>query len=97
MIIQDDRTAEQKLTHTIGIVARDKCLSGWGYAANGASRCAWAVDQTTVNPDRVFNWVAKRSEMVYVNIVDLRTYRAPRGTAHFHIYVCNPGHPAAYG
>ncbi len=94
LTIKDDRTDEQKKTHIWGVVARDRCLSGWGGASGGASRCAWACP-AEVNTDRVFNWVKKRSEMSYVNIVDLRTYRAPKGTAHFHIYVCNPDHVAA--
>lgn len=95
MIRQDDRTAEQRKTHTLAIVARDKFMSGWGGASGGASRCAWAVDPNTVNPDRVYNWVKARNEMVYVNLIDLRAYKAPRGTAHFHIYVVGPEHPAA--
>jgi hypothetical protein len=94
MILQDNRTDEQKKTHTLAIVARDKFMSGWGGAKDGVSRCAWAI-APDVNPDRVFNWVKSRSEMQYVNLVDLRTYRTPRGTAHFHIYVCNPDHVAA--
>lgn len=93
-ITQDDRTPEQKQTHQWGIVAHDKCLSGWGGASGGASRCAWACDPS-VNTDRVFNWVKSRREMRYVNLVDLSTYRCPRGTAHFHIYVCGPDHIAA--
>jgi hypothetical protein len=92
---EDDRTALQKHTHTIGIVARDKSMSGWGGATGGASRCAWAVNPEEVNADRVFNWVKARSEMQYVAMVDLRTYRPPRGTAHFHVYVTYPEHPAA--
>lgn len=95
MNFQDDRTEEQKKTHVLAVVARDKCLSGWGGAKGGASRCAWAFDPAAVNSDRVFNWVKSRSEMVFVNVVDLSTYRAPRGTAHFHVYVCEPDHPAA--
>jgi hypothetical protein len=42
----------------------------------------------------VFNWVSSREEMRNVNIVNLNTYRAPRGTAHFHIYVVTENHPA---
>lgn len=94
MNFKDDRTEDQKKSHILGVVARDKFMSGWGGAKDGASRCAWAV-HPDVNVDRVFNWVKARSEMRFVNIVDLRTYRAPRGTAHFHIYVCNPDHVAA--
>jgi hypothetical protein len=90
----DDRTEEQKKTHIWAIVAKDKFMSGWGRASTGASRCAWAC-HPDVNTDRVFNWVKNRSEMRYVSLVDLRTYRPPSGTAHFHIYVCNPDHVAA--
>jgi hypothetical protein len=90
----DDRTSEQQKTHIWGIVARDKFMSGWGGAKGGASRCAWAC-HPDVNTDRVYNWVKNRSEMRYVNLVDLRTYRPPSGTAHFHIYACNPDHVAA--
>jgi hypothetical protein len=94
MIKQDDRTPEQKKTHRLGVVARDRFMSGWGEARGGASRCAWAC-APGVNPDRVYNWVRNRSEMQYVNVVDLTTYRPPRGTAHFHIYVADSDHPAA--
>jgi len=81
---EDDRTPEQQQTHRWGVVALDKCMSGWGGARGGMSRCAWAVpNDNTVNIDRVFNWVRSRSEMRYVNIVDLKTYRPPRNTAHF--------------
>lgn len=69
-------------------------MSGWGRASGGYSRCAWAC-APDVNTDRVFNWVKNRSEMQYVSLVDLNTYRAPRGTEHFHIYVCNADHVAA--
>jgi hypothetical protein len=91
---QDDRTPAEKKTHRWAIVAKDRCMSGWGGASGGASRCAWAC-APDVNTDRVFNWVKSRSEMSYVSLVDLDTYRAPRGTAHFHIYVCNSDHVAA--
>lgn len=90
----DDRTDEQKKTHRLGIVARDRFMSGWGGAAGGISRCAWAC-HPNVNTDRVYNWVKNRSEMRYVNLVDLDTYRPPRGTVHFHIYVANGDHPGA--
>lgn len=91
MVRKDDRTEDQKKTHTFGVVALDRFMSGWGGASGGSSRCAWAC-APGVNIDRVFDNVKRRNEMRYVNIVDLSTYRPPRGTAHFHIYVCNPGH-----
>lgn len=94
MTIEDNRTPEQKSTHVIAIVARDCCLSAWGGAEGGASRCAWAC-APGVNEDRVFNWVRSRGDMQRVSIVNLRTYRPPANTAHFHIYVCGPDHIAA--
>jgi len=93
MTKQDDRTAEQLKTHIWGVVAKDKFMSGWGGASGGASRCAWACEDYD-KAERAYRWVSNRSEMRYVNIVDLRTYRAPRGTAHFHIYVATEGHPS---
>lgn len=94
MIKVDDRTPEQKKTHRWAVVARDKFMSGWGQASAGASRCAWAC-APEVNTDRVFNWVKARSEMRYVSLVDLTTYRPPSGAAHFHVYVCDKDHVAA--
>lgn len=93
MTREDDRTDEQRQTHKWGVVARDKFMSGWGGAKGGASRCAWAC-APDADFDKLFNWVSSRSEMVYVNKVDLSTYRPPRGTAHFHIYVCDKDHPS---
>ena len=93
-VVEDDRTPDQKKTHRLAIVARDKFLSGWGRSRGGYSRVAWACSPE-VNADRVFNWVRSRSEMQYVTLVDLDTYRPPRGTAHFHIYTVGPHHNAA--
>lgn len=93
--VEDDRNEAQKQTHYLAVVARDSAMSGWGGARGGTSRCAWAFDHTKVNSDRVFDWVKGRKEMKHVALVDLRTYRPARGTAHFHVYVCNPGHPAS--
>ena len=94
--IEDDRTPEQRKTHTWAVVARDKFMSGWGGAHGGASRCAWAVPDEMVSNglfDRLERWVRNRSEMVYVNVVKLDSYRPPTGTAHFHIYVADINHP----
>ena len=88
---KDDRTPEQYKTHYLAVVARDKFMSGWGGAKNGASRCAWACGPD-VDIDKMERWVRNRSEMKYVSVVDLRTYRPPAGTAHFHIYVANKNH-----
>ena len=89
----DDRNESQKITHKWAIVAKDKCMSGWGGAAGGASRVAWAVE-SYASVDKVLDWVKSRKEMKYVNVVNLNDYRAPRGTAHFHVYVAGADHPA---
>jgi hypothetical protein len=89
----DDRSEEQKKTHYMAVGGRDKFLSRWRGAKGGTSRAAWAV-HPDVDINGVFSWVNRRQEMAYVNAIDLRTYRPPSGTAHFHIYVIDPGHPA---
>ena len=90
----DDRNESQKITHKWAIVAKDMCMSGWGGARGGASRVAWAIDGSTGDAQKLLRWVRARSEMVNVNHVNLDTYRAPRSTSHFHIYVANASHPA---
>ena len=93
MVKQDDRTPEQRQTHRWGVVASDRFMSGWGGASNGTSRCAWAC-HPDASLDALESWVRSRSEMRYVNVVDLNTYRPPHGTAHFHIYIADPNHRA---
>jgi hypothetical protein len=86
MITVDDRTPEQKKTHYWAVVGRDKFMSGWGEAKGGYSRAAWACP-TLKDAEGIEDRIKDRSDMQYVNLVDLRTYRPPRDTAHFHIYV----------
>lgn len=91
MIKEDDRTPEQKQTHTVLVKGRDSFLSGWGMAETGYSVAAWAC-----KPDDMFKvdrWVRDRGDMQYVAIVD-DTYKPPRSTAHYHIYVVKENHPA---
>lgn len=88
----DDRTPEQKSTYRWGVVAKDKFMSGWGQAKGGVSRCAWAC-APDASLDKLEQWVRSRSEMRYVNVVDLNAYY-PKGTMHYHIYVCEKDHPS---
>lgn len=90
MIIQDDRTPEQKKTHTSLICGTDSFLSGWGMAKNGVSYAVWACKPE--NEHKVFNWVKSRSEMKRVRVVS-SNYK-PKGIGHCHIYVVNEGHPS---
>ena len=93
MIVQDDRTPAQKKTHVWAIVGSDRFMSGWGGARGGKSRVAWAFSNN--QPEhKILRWVKSRGDIQYVNMVNLKTYRPPAGTAHFHIYVVTPGHPA---
>jgi hypothetical protein len=90
---QDDRTPEQITTHTWLVTATDRFLSGWGGAAGGVSRCAWACD-TAENAEKVLAWVRSRREMRYVGLTRRPWY--PRA-AHVHIYVVGANHPALKG
>lgn len=94
MTREDNRTEAQRATHTWAVVARDNFMSGWGGAKGGHSRCAWACASLR-QAEIMEKWVRDREEMRYVSLVDLRSYRVPRGTAHFHIYVADTAtHPA---
>lgn len=93
MIKIDDRTVEQQKTHIHAIVARDSFMSGWGGAKGGNSRVAWAY-ASNADGEKLLAWVRGRSDMKNVNYARLDQYRAPKGTAHFHIYVAGAGHPA---
>ena len=94
MIIDDDRSDAQKLTHTSIVAATDRAMSGWGKAANGRSCVGWACEPK--HEKRVMEWVERRGDMKRVRIVggDWK----PSGTGHTHIYVVNDNHPslAAY-
>lgn len=84
--VKDDRTLDQRITHRYAVCARDNFMSGWGAARNGYSRCCWATDDINKLPD-IERMLRGRKEMKYINTINLETYRAPRNTAHFHIYV----------
>lgn len=91
MIIEDDRTEQEKRTHTVLVKGKDMFLSGWGEAEGGTSFAAWACtpdDQYTVE-----RWVRNRGDMRCVDIVT-DDYRPSRSCKHFHIYVVRDGHPA---
>lgn len=97
MKIADDRTKEQKETHTCLIVGTDSFLSGWGEAKGGVSYAVWAC-----KPEDRFNvlsWVEKRTDMKRVReVFETKTskYR-PKGVGHCHIYVVTNDHPARKG
>ena len=90
-IRKDDRTEEQKKTHTYLVTATDKFLSGWGQASGGSSKCAWACDNFD-DAEKVLTWVENRSDMKYVNLNTSGKWYP--SAAHVHIYVVNDLHPA---
>ena len=92
----DDRTEDQKKTHTVLITARDKFLSGGGPTKGGYSYCAWAVRPEDAND--MYNWVRDRSDMIYVNISNSKWKPRNKAAKHCHIYVADRGdHPALPG
>ena len=94
MNIDDDRTPEQKTTHTWLIVGTDRGMSGWGKAQGGSSVAAWACKPE--DSKYVLEWVERRSDMQRVREVSEwggKRYR-PSGKGHCHIYYVDDEHPA---
>jgi hypothetical protein len=90
MIYQDDRTEEQKKTHYYVVLATDKFMSGWGAAKNGLSYAGWACEPK--NADKVYKWVASRSDMLRIRTVGTPYRPNPKYCAHCHIYVVDENH-----
>jgi hypothetical protein len=96
MIIQDDRSPEQKMSHYVLIVGTDPFLTRMGNECGkfrGPSFAAWAC--LPEDGSACFRWVDDRGDMLRVREVsewDHRTGTAsrpyrPRGNGHLHIYV----------
>ena len=92
---KDDRTEEQKQTHTCLIKGYDTFLSGWP-SCYDHSYAAWACK--LADSDKVLKWVKSRSDMLNVRIVS-DNYRpaARNGKSHYHIYAVTENHPALKG
>lgn len=84
----DERTMEQRKTHTWLVTATDRFMSGWGECASGNSKCAWACKLADV--DKVLSWVESRDEMKYINVTNRPWY--PHNAEHVHIYVVEDWH-----
>jgi hypothetical protein len=87
MITKDDRTDEQKITHTFLVVGTDRFMSGWGWTKGGYSYAAWACKPKDVK--EVFEWVKNRSDMSRVRVVSSNNYKPSSRCKHFHIYVAD--------
>ena len=88
MIVEDDRTAEQKETHRLMAVMTDRFLSGWGQAEHGTSVAAWACKDQAELANAMY-WVQKRTDAMRVReVYEARgEHYRPRNAAHFHIYI----------
>ena len=84
MILQDDRTPEQRHTHNLIVMMTDRCLSGWGQAQGGPSYAGWAFQDGELAA--VMGWVQARTDAMRIRVV-LGNYRPPSGPGHCHIYV----------
>ena len=89
----DDRTEEERRTHTVLYGGVDTFMSSWGPpAALGVdSRAYWACRPEDC--DRVRAWVAAREEFPRVH--ELST--PPHGRDFVHVYVVRLDHPALEG
>ena len=87
MTFQDDRTPEQKTTHTLIVMMTDSFLSGWGGASGGLSYAGWACtpDMLDVIEQRIRN----RSDAKRVRVVSGDYRPKPGACKHCHIYVAN--------
>lgn len=84
-IIADNRTAEQRLTHTVFVRGVDKFMSGWGLAQGGTSVAAWACRPEDLPV--VETRVRSRGDLSRITVA--RRLRATPGCAHIHIYVAD--------
>jgi hypothetical protein len=88
---KDDRTPEQRTTHTTLIAGKDIFLGSWGPGrSNGGSTAIWSC--TPEHALKVLAWVEQRSDMRDVRNTTERNARRLSGMVH--IYTVEEGHPA---
>ena len=85
MKIRDDRTEEQKATHTLAVGGTDRFLSGWGGAEGGSSFAFWAC--TSDDVDRCERAVRRRKDMKRVRVIIIDDYRPGPSCKDCHVYV----------
>jgi hypothetical protein len=95
--VVDDRTDEQRQTHSVLIVGDDGFMTRWGHhcgmvGRSGKSRAAWACKPE--DADTVERWVRGRGDLKRVRRA-VRAY-AKKGD-HVHIYVVDDDHPSLGG
>lgn len=88
----DDRTDNERRTHTQIVLMTDRFLSGWGRAKGGPSYAGWAFKDGQLS--EVLGIVAARTDSMRVRVVN-GDYRPPAGPGHCHIYVYKRREPIA--
>ena len=91
--VQDRRSPEERLTHTVIVQGVDIPMSGWGLATGGTSVAAWACLPS--DRDRVEAWVRNRRDLERVTVTE--GIRVPAGCAHYSLYVVHTEHTALSG
>ena len=95
MVLQDDRTEEEKRTHPVLWVATDRFMSGWGAAEGGVSYAAWACRPE--DSYQVERWIRGRGDMMRIRECLSTWTPDSRTRGHAHIYVVRDGHPSIGG
>ena len=90
MKLVDERTEEQKKTHSWLVIGTDSFMSGWGGAEGGLSYAVWACRPE--DRHKVLAWVESRPEMKRVRETTGKYRPNPRICAHCHIYVVTENH-----
>ncbi len=102
--VKDHRKEELIDSHTVGVYAYDKCMSGWGEAEGGWSIAIWYCKPMDAN--KVEEWVENRGEMIWVGqemdsvvidkaiLVCQNQGQYSKKVAHVSLYSVGEGHPA---
>ena len=89
----DDRTDEQRRTHTVLVLGTDDVMTRWGrecgmVGRTGRSLAAWACKPEHVQT--VTAWAKGRNDLKHVRTATECTF--PRKGDHIHIYVVDDDH-----
>jgi hypothetical protein len=90
----DDRTPEQKQTHTVVIAGNDRAMTNIGRECGMVQRGGQSIAAWACRPGdavRVEAWVKGRNDLTYIRVAGKRLGKPGD---HVHIYVVDDQHPA---
>ena len=90
-MFEDDRTEQERETHTVFYGGIDQFMSGWGKAPE-LSRAYWACRPE--DADRVRRWVLSRGDIKKVGCPPSVHPPVHKDLNHTHVYVVRDGHRA---